>query len=115
MLCGKCQVTSTWRAGPKVSKQNIAKSIKLSPSASHLPIVHPGAMCSSQVSNANAPSHPHDLKENGIHQTRPSSSIAQWSSSDAHILIIGDFSGGRGQRGHPDWSTAMQPHIQNNL
>ncbi|PIO32677.1 hypothetical protein AB205_0217200 [Aquarana catesbeiana] len=35
----------------------------------------------SQVSTSHAPGHPHDVKENVIHQTRPLSSIAPWSSS----------------------------------
>ncbi|KAK1880970.1 Sorting nexin-29 [Dissostichus eleginoides] len=44
--------------------------------------------CLPLVSNA----HP------AIHQTRPSSSIALWSSSDAYVPIGGSFSGGQGPR-----------------
>ena len=47
-------------------------------------------MCS-QVNDTHAPGHPHDVKENGIHQTRPPSSIALWS-----VPIVGTFGGGQG-------------------
>ncbi|ROI15141.1 PIH1 domain-containing protein 1 [Anabarilius grahami] len=42
----RVKVTSTWMAGPKVSKQNIAQSITLPLPDCLLPIFHPGAMCS---------------------------------------------------------------------
>ena len=42
-----------------------------------------------QVNNAHTSGRPHDVKENMIHQTRPPSSIAPWSSSDAHVPIVG--------------------------
>ena len=49
------------------------------------------------------------------HQTRPPSSIAPQSSSDADVPIVGAFGGvDRGQHGHPDWSAAMQhPYATN--
>ena len=52
-----------------------------------------------QVSDA--PSHPCDVKENVIHQTRPPSSIASWTSSDAHVPIVVAFGGGQGSAGTP--------------
>ena len=64
----------------------------LPPPARLLPIVHPGA----QVSDAHAPGHPRDVKQNVIHQTRPPSSIAPWSSSGAHMPIVGAFGSGQG-------------------
>ncbi|ROL52437.1 hypothetical protein DPX16_6121 [Anabarilius grahami] len=45
---------------------------------------------------SDAPGHPRDVKENIIHQTRPPSSIAPWSSSDAHVPTVGTFGGGQG-------------------
>ncbi|KAK3561432.1 hypothetical protein QTP86_002841, partial [Hemibagrus guttatus] len=41
----RVKVTSPWMAGPKVSQQNIAQSMRLPPPARLLPIVHAGAMC----------------------------------------------------------------------
>ncbi|ROI79356.1 Succinate--hydroxymethylglutarate CoA-transferase [Anabarilius grahami] len=49
-----------------------------------------------QVSDAHFSGHPRDVKENMIHQTRPPSSIAPWSSSDAHVPTVGSFGGGQG-------------------
>ncbi|KAK3553352.1 hypothetical protein QTP70_002429 [Hemibagrus guttatus] len=46
-----------------------------------------------KVSDAHAPSYPHDLKDNVIHQTRPPSSIAPRSNSVAHMPIVGTFGG----------------------
>lgn len=51
--------------------------------------------CVPQISNTHAPSHPRDVKQNVIHQTRPPSSIAPWSGSDAHMPIVGIFVGGQ--------------------
>lgn len=41
-----------------------------------------------QVRNALAPRYPHYVKAN-IHQTRPSSFTASWSSSDVYVPILG--------------------------
>lgn len=61
-----------------------------------------------QVSNSHTADHPRDMKENGIHQTRPPSSIPPWSSSAAHVPIVGAF----GSRQGTDCSVAMQHHTQ---
>ena len=49
-----------------------------------------------QVSDVHIPGHPRDVKENVIDQTRPPSSIAPWSSSDAQLPIVGAFGGWTG-------------------
>lgn len=61
--------------GPKVSQQNIE---------------HITASANPSKWHTRMP----DLKENMIHQIRQSSSITPLSSSDAHMLIVGTFSGG---------------------
>ena len=53
------------------------------------------------MSDAQASGHPHDVEENVIHQTRPTSSTALWSSYDAHVPIVGDFCGGHGSAWEP--------------
>jgi len=55
-----------------------------------------------------APSHPHDVKENVIHQTRRPSSIAQWRSSDTHLPTVGAFSGAQASAWGP--TTGLQLH-----
>lgn len=47
-----------------------------------------------QQCTVNAPGLVHDVKENMIHQTRPPSSIAPWSSSDAHVPDVHGVSTG---------------------
>ena len=42
-----------------------------------------------------------DVKENMIHQTRSSTSIALWSTSDAHMPIVGAFGDGQGSAWAP--------------
>ena len=49
--------------------------------------------CAPQVSDTHTPSHPCDVKENVIHQNRPPSSIAPWSSSNCHVPIVGSGQG----------------------
>lgn len=99
------KVTSTLMAGPKVSYQDIAQS------ATHCllqftfyPIVHTGARCF-PGKRWTKPRHPHDVKEHVIDQTRPLSSIASWSTSDAHMAIVGAFSGEQGSAWAP-WLSA---------
>lgn len=46
------------------------------------------------VSDAQIPDRTHDVKENVIQQIRSSSSIAPWSSFNAHLPIVGGFTGG---------------------
>lgn len=41
-----------------------------------------------QVNDAHESGHPHDVEENVIHQTRPPSSFAQWSSSDGDVPVV---------------------------
>ncbi len=69
---------------PNVSQQDIAQSIVLPPLTCLLPIVHPAA-----ISSPRNTTHLPDLKENMIHRTMQSSSIAPWFSSDAHMAIVG--------------------------
>lgn len=76
-------------AEPKVSSRSLHK-------ASHrlhwlLLIVHPGVRCSP---DGCAAGHPREVKQNVIHQTGLPSSIASWSSSDAHVLIVRTFGSG---------------------
>lgn len=54
-------------AGPKISQQSI---------------LVPGVP---KVSDAHASGQPKNVKENVVHQSRPPSSIAPWSSPDAHM------------------------------
>ena len=61
--------------------------------------MHPGAICAPQVSDA----HPRDVKGNMIHQSRPPSSIAPSSNSDAHMPIVGTLRSGQG---------SVLPHTQ---
>lgn len=68
--------------GAKVSQQRIDQSITLT-----LPAPN--------VSDPHSPGHPHPVKV-AVYQTRSPSSIAPWSSSDAHMLIEGSFGGGHG-------------------
>lgn len=83
----RCQSNTccTWMPGPKVSQQNIAQSIALPPSACLLPILLPSAISSTVK-------HPHDVKENVIHQTRPAS-ITPQVSSDAHYRCFQQWTG----------------------
>ncbi len=46
-----------------------------------------------QANDAYAPGHPHDVKENVIHQARPPSLIPPWSSSDGHLTIVSSGQG----------------------
>lgn len=89
--------------GPKISQQNLALCNTQPQLTCRLPVLHPGAMSSPDK---------HDGKENVIHQTRPPSSITPWSSSDAHVFIVGFFRRGRRQHGHCVCSVAAQPCIQ---
>lgn len=56
-----------------------------------------------QVNDAHTPSHPHAVLENMIHQTRPSSSTALWSTSDA--VDSGQWTG------PSDWSVVTASFI----
>lgn len=80
-----------------MSQENNAKGITLHLSACLLPIVHLDAISFSGKQHT-CNFHLHDVKENVIHKTKPSSSNAPWSSSDAHVLIIAVF--GSGQCGY---------------
>ncbi len=71
--------------------------------------------CVPQVSDAHAPGHPRDVKENVIHQTRPRSSIAPWSSSDAHVPTVAAFGSGQGSAWAPWLVWGMQPHMQQSV
>lgn len=55
---------------------------------------------------------PCDVKENVIRQTRPPSSTASLSSSDAHMPIVGAFTGGQGSASYSDYAASMQPQKQ---
>lgn len=49
-----------------------------------------------QVSDALVPNCPHTVKENTIHQTKPSSPTVPWTSYDAHVPTVGAFGSGQG-------------------
>lgn len=49
-----------------------------------------------KVSKTHAPYHSHGMKENMIQTNMPPSSIALWSTSDPHLLIVGTFGSGQG-------------------
>ncbi|KAK3558536.1 hypothetical protein QTP86_019007 [Hemibagrus guttatus] len=49
-----------------------------------------------KVSNTHVPGHSSDVKENVIHQTRPPSSIAPLSSSNAYVPIVATFGDAQG-------------------
>ncbi|KAF7648282.1 hypothetical protein LDENG_00159370 [Lucifuga dentata] len=86
-LGATCTVTSH-ESGPKVSQQNIIRS---SPCLHHMnqdPRFPSRTSSDHHPASADLPS-PHNVKENLIHQTRTPSSIAPWSSSDAHVSIVG--------------------------
>lgn len=48
-----------------------------------------------KLGDAHAANHPCDVQENVVYQTRLPSSIAPWSSSGAHVLIVEAFGGGQ--------------------
>ena len=80
-------------AEPRVSQQNIAQSITLPQPACLLHIVHPGAMCSPGKRHTYWPGHPRDSSDQA---TFFYFSVVQfWCSLP-----------------HPDWSLAIQPHMQ---
>lgn len=54
-----------------------------------------------QLSNAYAPSHPSDVKENTIYQTSTPSSIALWSRPGVHMTISGAISSLQGSEWAP--------------
>ena len=54
----------------------------------------PCTLC--QVNDTHTPGCPHHLKQKVIHGTRPPCSLALWSSSDTHVLIVGTFSSALG-------------------
>ena len=105
----RVKVTSTWMARHKVSQQNIAQSITLPEPACILPLVHPCAMCS--------------LGKRHI-RTQPFTRCIR-KTCPGHLLtchnglvlmltcpLLALLAVDRGQRGHPDWCVAMQPHTQ---
>ncbi len=81
-------------AGPKVSQQNIAQSVTAS---AGMPFSHSASWFPRKATYA--PGHPSDV--NVIHQTRPHSSIAPWSSPDAHVPTVGAFGSGQGSAWAP--------------
>lgn len=83
---------SMYMAYKKFSQQNIVQIFTLPPPGCLLPRVHPGAACSPgrQAGDSLGRGHPHDVQDSMIHQTKSSSSIAQWFSSDALMPILLD-------------------------
>lgn len=97
LVCSPNHTDVTWKsksammAGLKVSYQDIAQSTThCLLQVTFYPIVHTGARCF-PGKQWTKPRRPHDVKEHVIDQTRPLSSIASWSTSDAHMAIVGAF------------------------
>lgn len=78
-MCVK--ITSTWTAGPTVSKKNIAQSVKQPPPIVPLHIEQPGTGCSSGK-QCTCHIHAMQKKKNVIDQTIPP------SVSDVHVPIV---------------------------
>ncbi len=76
-------------AGPKVSQQNIGQRVTAS---AGMPFSHSASWFPRK--STYAPGHPSDV--NMIHQTRPHSPIAPWSSPDAHwAFTVAAFGSGQ--------------------
>lgn len=59
------------------------------------------------VSDADVSGFPHDVKDSSS-----PFSIPPFSNADAHMATVGALGMDISQRGHPDWSAAMQPHTE---
>ena len=88
-----CMKGFTWSATMlrMVLRVKVTSSITLPLPACLLPMVHPGTICSPGNRPTNTRPSTWNIKENMIHRTRPPSSIAPLSSSDAHMPIVGSF------------------------
>ena len=88
-----CMKGFTWSATMlrMVLRVKVTSSITLPLPACFLPMVHPGTICSPGNRPTNTRPSTWNIKENMIHRTRPPSSIAPLSSSDAHMPIVGSF------------------------
>ncbi len=93
------KVTSTWMLEPIVSQKIIAQNITFPPLHA---VISPWNKQSTLI-------HPPDLKAIVINQTRRPSSIAPWSSSDAHMPILSAF------RGKQQSSSVTKPQPQQTM
>lgn len=82
-----------WMWCDVTAKGPVGDTDVISSPADHLNSSHPSLP---QVSVTHAPGIPHDLKENMIHETKPSSSIVPLSNSYDHMPTLGTFRGWQG-------------------